>query len=198
MLTRTYYAQNYAGIIYLPLLISYRFVRMSLRTGCLPWQKLTQKLAILTHACRLTVVGLLFIFVVHGAGVRRAAYLCLDYAKNVDKNWAITVSFIIHVNFDHAWAEHYPVTLIAYLAMNESLTWKVIYPLVVCLASKYTRSDSCFCRFSPLYNIQFLLHNVHCTIYTVWIHSVPRAEPEEQWRGRGERLLSHELTCWQL
>ena len=41
-----------------------------------------------------------------------ATYLCLDCAKNVDKNWNITVSFIIHVNFDHAWAEHYPVTLI--------------------------------------------------------------------------------------
>ena len=38
-------------------------------------------------------------------------YLCLDCAKNVDKNWNITVSFIIHVNFDHAWAEHYPITL---------------------------------------------------------------------------------------
>ena len=31
--------------------------------------------------------------------------------KNVDKNWNIAVSFIIYVNFDHAWAEHYPVTL---------------------------------------------------------------------------------------
>ena len=46
-----------------------------------------------------------------GAGIRRATYLCLDCAKNVDKNWNITVSSIIHVNFDHAWAEHYPVTL---------------------------------------------------------------------------------------
>ena len=80
---------------------------MSLHTGCLPWQKLTQKIAILIHACRLTVVGLLFVFVLHGAGIRRATYLCLDCAKNVDKNWNITVSFIIHVNFDHAWAEHY-------------------------------------------------------------------------------------------
>ena len=26
-------------------------------------------------------------------------------------NWNINVSFVIHVNFDHAWAEHYPVTL---------------------------------------------------------------------------------------
>ena len=29
----------------------------------------------------------------------------------MDKNWNITVSFIIDVNFAHAWAEHYPVTL---------------------------------------------------------------------------------------
>ena len=72
-----------------------------------------QKIAKLTHACKQTVAGLLFIFVDHGAGIRRATYLCLDCAKNVDKNWNIhvTVSFIIHVNFYHAWAEHYPVTL---------------------------------------------------------------------------------------
>ena len=84
---------------------------MSLHRGCLPWQKLTQKVAKLTHACRQTVAGLLFDFVDHGAGIRRATYLCLDCTKNVDKNWNITVSFIIYVNFDHTWAEHYPVTL---------------------------------------------------------------------------------------
>ena len=67
---------------------------------------MTQKIAILTRACRLTAAGLLFVFVDHRAGIRRATYLCLDYAKNVDKNWNITVSLIIHVNFDHAWAEH--------------------------------------------------------------------------------------------
>ena len=44
-----------------------------------------QKIAILTRACRLTVASLLFVFVVHGAGVRRATYLCLDCTKNVDK-----------------------------------------------------------------------------------------------------------------
>ena len=85
---------------------------MLMHRGSLPWQKLTQKIAILTRACRQTVAGLLFVFVDHGAGIRRATYLCLDCAKNVDKNWSITVSFIIHVNFGHAWAEHYPVTLI--------------------------------------------------------------------------------------
>ena len=84
---------------------------MSLHRGYLPWQKLTQKIAILTCACRQTVAGLLFIFVDHGTGIRRATYLCLDCAKNVDKNWNITFSFIIIVNFDHVWAEHYPVTL---------------------------------------------------------------------------------------
>ena len=29
----------------------------------------------------------------------------------MDKNWHIAVSFIIHENFDHAWAEYYPVTI---------------------------------------------------------------------------------------
>ena len=38
-----------------------------------------------THAYRLTVAGLLFVFVVHGADVRRATYLCLDCTKNVEK-----------------------------------------------------------------------------------------------------------------
>ena len=66
---------------------------------------------ILTRACRPTVVGLLFVFVVNRARVRRATYLCLDSTKNVDNSWDINVSFIIHVNFDHAWVEHYPVTL---------------------------------------------------------------------------------------
>ena len=84
---------------------------MSIHRGCLPLQKLTQKIAKLTRACRQTVAGLLFVFMDHGAAIRRATYLCLDCANNVDKNWNITVSFIIHVNFDHAWAEHYPVTL---------------------------------------------------------------------------------------
>ena len=40
-----------------------------------------------------------------------------EYLKNVDKNWNITVSFIIHMNFDHAWAEHYPVTLMQVLLL---------------------------------------------------------------------------------
>ena len=35
----------------------------------------------------------------HGGGVKRATYLFLDCAKNMDKNWNITVLFIIHVNF---------------------------------------------------------------------------------------------------
>ena len=64
----------------------------------LPWQKLTQIIAILTCTCRLTVACLLFVFVDHGAEIRRATctctYLCLDCAKNVDKNWNITASFI--------------------------------------------------------------------------------------------------------
>ena len=59
------------------------------------------------------MAGLLFVFMDHGTGIRRATYLYLDCAKNVNKNWNMTVSFIIDVNFDHAWAEHYPVTLMA-------------------------------------------------------------------------------------
>ena len=93
---------------------------MSIHRGCLRWQKLTQKIVILTRACRQTVAGLLFVFVDHGAGIRRATYLCLDCAKNMDKNWNITVSFIIHVNFDHTWAEHYPVTLILLVLLCSS------------------------------------------------------------------------------
>ena len=91
-------------MLYLALqrLVSYRFVCMSLHRGCLPWQKLTQEIVKLTRACRETVAGLLFVFVDHGAGIRSATYLCLDCAKNVDKNWNITASFIIHINFDHA------------------------------------------------------------------------------------------------
>ena len=79
-------------------------------TGCLPWQKLMQKIAMLADG---QWQIFLFVFVVHGADSRRATYLCLDCAMNMDKNRNITVSFIIHVNFDHAWAEHYPVTLSA-------------------------------------------------------------------------------------
>ena len=32
--------------------------------------------------------------------------------KSMHKKWNITILFIIHVDFDHAWAEHYPVILI--------------------------------------------------------------------------------------
>lgn len=35
------------------------------------------------------------------------ARLCKEHAKN----WEINFSFVIHVNLEHAWAEHYPVTL---------------------------------------------------------------------------------------
>ena len=34
----------------------------------------------------------------------------LTYALTVQRTRTKTVSFIIYVNFDHAWAEHYPVT----------------------------------------------------------------------------------------
>ena len=91
-------------------LVSYWFVCISLHTGFLPkWQKLTQKIAILTRMSRPTVAGLLLVFMVNWTGIRRATYLCVDSTKNVDKNWDIFN--IINVNFDHARAEHYPVTL---------------------------------------------------------------------------------------
>ena len=67
---------------------------------------------IYTRVCRLTVASLLFVSCSpQEAGLRRAIYLCLDCTKNVDKNWNINILFIIHVNFDHEWAEHHPVTL---------------------------------------------------------------------------------------
>ena len=68
-----------------------------------------QKIAILIHECRLTVASLLLVFLLHGADVRRATCLCLDCTKNMDKNWNINISLIIHVNFDHAREEHYAV-----------------------------------------------------------------------------------------
>ena len=54
------------------------FRSVSFHIGCLPWQKLMQKIAILTRACRLIATGLLFVFMDHGAGIRRATHLCLD------------------------------------------------------------------------------------------------------------------------
>ena len=33
-------------------------------------------------------------------------------SKHTDWNIHVNISFIIHVDFDHVWAEHYPVTLI--------------------------------------------------------------------------------------
>ena len=69
-----------------------------------------QKFAILTRAYRLIVASQLFGFVVHWGDVGKATYLCLDCTKSMHINWNISVSFVIHVNFDHAWMEHYPVT----------------------------------------------------------------------------------------
>ena len=72
-------------------------------------KKLTQKIVILTSACRLTVTGLLFVFEVKGAGIKRATYLCLDSKKNMDIKFLIIIHYM---NFDHVWAEHYCETLI--------------------------------------------------------------------------------------
>ena len=56
-------------------------------------------------------VCLLFLWSMGRGHQESCTYLCLDCAKNMDKNWNITVSFNIHMNFDHMWAEHYRVTL---------------------------------------------------------------------------------------
>ena len=49
--------------------------------------------------------------------MRQASGELLTCALTVQRTWTnITVSFIIHVTFDHAWAEHYPVTLRAQLS----------------------------------------------------------------------------------
>ena len=43
-------------------------------------------------------------------------------------NWNINVSSVFHVNFDHVWVEHYPVTIMI-------ITYKstrVVHPLRVC------------------------------------------------------------------
>ena len=66
--------------------------------------KTDAEIAILIRACRQTVAGLLFVFVDHGAGIRRATYLCFDCKERGQKREYNL--FIIHVNFDHAWAEH--------------------------------------------------------------------------------------------
>ena len=79
-----------------------------------------QKLAVLTRACRPTVAGLLFVFVVNGACVRRAIYLCLDCTKNVDKNWDMNVSIIIY----KLHVEYYLVTLNS--SKNEALLCKIL------------------------------------------------------------------------
>ena len=90
---------------------------MSMHRGCLPWQKLTQKI---TDSGRF---ALRFCGPWGRHQARRATYLCLDCAKSVDKNWNIIVSFIIHMNFDHAWAEHYPVTLIVLVLLLDGRDW---------------------------------------------------------------------------
>ena len=67
-----------------------------------------QKFAILARRYRMIVANLLFVFVVHWGDGRGATYLCLDCMKIMHTDWNISY---YHVDFDHAWAEHYPVTL---------------------------------------------------------------------------------------
>ena len=42
---------------------------------------------------------------------RRATYLYINCMKSKHTDWNINIPFIIHVDFDHVWAEHYPVAL---------------------------------------------------------------------------------------
>ena len=88
---------------------------ISLRTNCFPWQKLAQKFPILIYIypCVQTYSGKFAFHFCSPRSRRQESYLPVPrlYTKNVDKNWNINISFIIHVNFDHAWAEHSPVTL---------------------------------------------------------------------------------------
>ena len=56
-------------------------------------------------ACRL------FVFMAYWGNSRRATYLYLNCVKSKHIDWNINISFITHIDFDHAWTEHYPVTL---------------------------------------------------------------------------------------
>ena len=63
--------------------------------------------------------------------------------KSMHKNWNITVLFIIHEDFDRAWAEHYPVTLSAFLAIHVPCLVPIGVFLQWCLvkSAKGSRSD---------------------------------------------------------
>ena len=136
-------------------LVSYSFIRISLHTGCFSLQKLMQKIEILTRAWRRTVAGLLIVFVVNGAGVRRATYLCLDSTMNVNKNWDINVSFIIHVNFDHVWAEHYPVTLILAVCMvNNIIQPKILAGQTLCSTQLPSHYQYMADKFACIFNFK--------------------------------------------
>ena len=50
-------------------------------------------------------------FVAHWRDGRKATYLGLDCMKIMHTNWNRNVPFIIPMDFDHVWAEHYPITL---------------------------------------------------------------------------------------
>ena len=69
-----------------------------------------QKIAILTRTSRPTVAGLLFIF--YGQWGRcEESYLPVPRLyKEHGQKLGYNDSLIIHVNFDHVWVEHYPVT----------------------------------------------------------------------------------------
>ena len=49
--------------------------------------------------------------------------MCLDCTKSMHTDLNINVSFVVQVNFDHAWAEHCPITLIYYYIINP---WRML------------------------------------------------------------------------
>ena len=52
-------------------------------------------------------------------------------------NWNINVSFVIHVNFDHAWTEHYPITVTLSACARFMVTVLYVY---VCVSVCYHTS----------------------------------------------------------
>ena len=68
--------------------------------------KLMQKFAVLTHAIETDSSQLAFCFC-GLLGKQQKGYLNCMKSKHTD--WNINILFIIHVDFDHAWVEHYPV-----------------------------------------------------------------------------------------
>ena len=65
---------------------------------------------------KVIVASLLFVFVAHCMGRRQKGYpLVLKFYEEHAHRLEYNVSFIIHMDFDHVWAEHHPITLNVFL-----------------------------------------------------------------------------------